>query len=141
MSNVDVILTMYKYFGTGEIDRIRTEVLHPEIVWRVPGHHPLAGAHTGADEALSFLGQMAGTGIDFTDMHFGELDNGMVVEKHIGRVKLGDEDIELPAAVTYEIRDGRIAEVRVHSFDQHALDRFIWSVKTLKPVSERLTAA
>jgi len=141
MSNVDVILTMYKYFGTGDIDRIRTELLHPEITWRVPGHHPLAGAHSGGDQVLGFLGRMAGTGIEFTDMHFGELDNGTVVEKHIGRAKVGDEDVELPAAVTYEIRDGKIADVRVHSGDQHALDRFVWSVVSLKPVTERLTAA
>lgn len=141
MTNVDIILTMYKYFGTGDIDRIRTELLHPEIVWRVPGHHPLAGAHTGHDQVLGFLGRMALIGIEFAGMHFGELDDGTVVEKHIGHATLDGEDIELPAAVTYVIRDGKIADVRVHSGDQHALDRFVWSAVTLKPVTERLTAA
>jgi uncharacterized protein len=140
MSNVDIILSMYKYFGTGDIEKIRTELMHPDIVWRIPGHHPLAGAHTGGEQVLGFLGRMSQTGIEFTDMHFGELDNGTVVEKHVGRVSVNGEDVELPAAVTYGIQDGKIADVRVHSGDQHALDRFVWSSVALKPVTERLSA-
>jgi len=131
---------MYKYFGTGEIGKIRDELLHPSVEWHVPGYHPLAGAHTGGDQVLGFLGRMAQTGIEFTDMHFGELDDGTVVEKHLGRAHLNGEDIELPAAVTYGIRDGRIADVRVHSGSQHELDRFVWSAVSLKPVTERLVA-
>lgn len=141
MGNVDIILTMYKYFETGEISKIRDELMHPNIVWRVPGHHPLAGAHSGSDQVLGFLGRMAQVGIQFTDLHFGELDDGTVVEKHMGRANLNGENIELPSAVTYGIRDGRIADVRVHSGDQHALDRFIWSAVSLKPVTERLIDA
>jgi ketosteroid isomerase-like protein len=141
MGNVDIILTMYRYFESGDVERIGTELMHPQIVWRVPGHHPLAGAHQGPEQVLGFLGRMAQTGIQFTDMHFGELDDGTVVEKHLGLAKLQGEQVELPAAVTYGIRDGRIAEVRVNSGDQHALDRFVWSAVSLKPVTERLTAA
>jgi len=140
MSNVDIILTMYKYFETGDIPKIQSELLHPEIVWRVPGHHPLAGEHTGDGQVLGFLGRMAQTGIQFTNMHFGELDDGTVVEKHLGRATVDGVEIELPAAVTYGIRDGKIADVRVHSGDQHALDRFVWSAVSLKPVTERLAA-
>jgi uncharacterized protein len=140
MGNVDIILTMYKYFETGDIEKIRSELLHPEIIWRVPGHHPLAGEHTGGGQVLGFLGRMAQTGIQFTEMHFGELDDGTVVEKHLGRATVDGADIELPSAVTYGIRDGMIADVRVHAGDQHALDRFIWSAVSLKPVTERLAA-
>jgi ketosteroid isomerase-like protein len=139
-NNVDIILTMYRYFESGDVARISTELMHPDIVWRVPGHHPLAGAHTGPEQVLGFLGRMAATGIQFTDLHFGQLDDGTVVEKHLGIAKLGAEQVELPAAVTYGIRDGRIADVRVNSGDQHALDRFVWSAVTLRPVTERLAA-
>jgi uncharacterized protein len=140
MSNVDIILTMYKYFETGEIGKIRDELLHPGIVWRVPGHHPLAGAHTGSDEVLGFLGHITQVGIEFTDLHFGELDDGTVVEKHLGRATRNGVVIELPTAVTYGIRDGRIADVQVHTGDQHALDQLIWSAVSLKPITERLVA-
>jgi uncharacterized protein len=141
MGNVDIILTMYRYFESGDVERIRTELMDPKIVWRIPGHHPLAGDHQGPDQVIGFLGRMAQTGIQFTDLHFGELDDGTVVEKHLGIAKLQGEQVELPAAVTYGIRDGRIADVRVHSGDQHALDRFIWASVALKPVTERLSAA
>jgi limonene-1,2-epoxide hydrolase len=138
MSNVELILRMYKYFESGDLDKIRTELFDTDIVWRVPGHHPLAGAHRGGDQVLGFLGQMAGTGIEFADLHFGELDDGTVIEKHLGHGRIGDDVVDLPAAVTYGIVDDKIADVRVHSGDQHTLDRFIWAVVALPPLPQRL---
>jgi ketosteroid isomerase-like protein len=138
MSNVDLILTMYKYFESGDLAKIRTELFDADITWRVPGHHPLAGAHHGGDQVLGFLGAMAGTGIRFDDMHFGELEDGTVVEKHLGYAQLGEETVELPAAVTYRIADNKIVDVRVHSGDQHALDRFIWAAVALPALPRRL---
>lgn len=138
MSNVDVILKMYEYFGTGQVDRIRSELMTPDITWTMPGHHPLAGTHTGADEAIAFLGNVGRAGIQFDNIHFGELDDGTVVERHMGHAKLDAEEILLPACTTYRIEDGRIAEVHVHSGDQHALDRYVWATAHLKPISSRI---
>lgn len=140
MSNVKIILRMYEYFGSGRIDLIGSELMDPGIVWRVPGHHPLAGAHRGPDEVLAFLGAIVASGVKFTDSSFGELDDGTVVERHLGRATLDGLAIELPTATTYGIADGRIADVQVHPANQHDLDRYMWAVAALKPVSERLAA-
>ena len=141
MSNVDLIYQLDKYFRAGDVDRIRDELLHPQVVWRVPGHHPLAGDHAGAAEVAGYLAGLARTGIEFTDMHCGQLCDGSVAEKHIGRAELDGEQIALPIAVTYTIANNKIADVRVHPGDQHALDRFVWAAVALRPVTDRLEMA
>lgn len=141
MGNIDLIYQLDKYLGTAEVQRIRTELLHPEVVWRVPGHHPLAGEHHGADEAIGYLLGLASTGIEFTDMHCGQLCDGSVAQKMIGHAELDGELIDLPIAITYTIVQNKIADVRVHPGDQHALDRFVWAAVTLRPVTDRLEMA
>ena len=141
MGNVDLIYQLCKYFEAGEMDRVATELLHPEVLWRVPGHHPLAGEHRGVDEVVGYLIGLASTGIEFTDMHCGELCDGSVAEKTIGRAVLDGERFELPIAVTYTIANKKIADVRVHPGDQHALDRFVWAAVAMRPVTDRLELA
>ncbi len=138
MSNVDVILKMYEYFGIGQLEAIRTELMHPDITWTVPGHHPLAGTHHGGHEAIAFLGQVVRAGIQFDQVHFGELDDSTVVERHVGHAKLDSEAVELPSMTAYRIDNGQIAEVRVYSGAQHALDRYMWAVAPLRPISSRM---
>lgn len=138
MANLKIILKMYDYFGSGRLDLIGSELMDRQIVWRVPGHHPLAGAHRGPAQALAFIGGIVASGIVFTDSHYGELDDGTVVERHLGRATLDGTAIELPTVTTYGFTGDRIADVQVHPADQHSLDRYLWAVTALKPVSERL---
>ena len=141
MGNIDLIYQLDKYLRAGDEDRIRAELLHPDVVWRVPGHHPLAGEHRGAAEVLGYLVGLARTGLEFTDMHCGQLCDGSVAEKAIGHAYLDGEAIELPIAVTYSFANNKIADVRVHPGDQHALDRFVWAAVALRPVTDRLEMA
>ncbi|HEV3358492.1 MAG TPA: nuclear transport factor 2 family protein [Pseudonocardiaceae bacterium] len=141
MGNIDLIYQLDKYLRAGDEERIRAELLHPDVVWRVPGHHPLAGEHHGAAEVMGYLIGLARTGIEFTDMHCGQLCDGSVAEKAIGHADLDGEEIELPIAVTYSFANNKIADVRVHPGDQHALDRFVWAAVALRPVTDRLEMA
>ncbi|GGS93457.1 hypothetical protein GCM10010156_59660 [Planobispora rosea] len=138
MSNTDLVMRMYDYFNEGNLNGIREELFHPEMVWRMPGHHPLSGEHRGVDEVMAFLGQLFQAGIRVDDVHFGELDNGTVVEKHVGHGKLGAEEVLFPTCTTYGVRDGRLADVQVHTADQHLVDRYMWNQFQLKPVGDRL---
>jgi hypothetical protein len=141
MGNVDLIYQLDRYLRAGDADRIRAELLHPDVVWHVPGHHPLAGEHHGVDEVIGYLLGLARTGIEFSDMHCGQLCDGSVAEKAIGRAELDGERFELPVAVNYTITNNKIADVRVHPGDQHALDRFVWAAVALRPVTDRLEMA
>ncbi|MGF1661907.1 MAG: nuclear transport factor 2 family protein [Kineosporiaceae bacterium] len=140
MSNTALVLKMYEYFNTGDLDAIRTELFAPDIVWRMPGHHPLSGAHTGADAVISFFAALAGAGITVDDVHFGELENGTVIERHLGHGSVDGVHYTFPTATAYDVVDGRMVSVQVHTADQHSVDRFFWTVFGLKPVPERLAA-
>jgi ketosteroid isomerase-like protein len=139
MSNTDLVLKMYDLFGKGDMDGIRTDVFHPEITWAMPGHHPLSGTMKGADEVIAFFADLFKAGITVDDVHFGELDNGTVVEKHHGHGTAEGVQYLFPTCTSYDVEDGRIRAVQVHTADQHGVDRYMWSRFELKGVGERLS--
>jgi uncharacterized protein len=153
-SNLDIVRRMYACFNQGDMDTIRNEIFAPDIVWNLPGRHPLSGTKHGAEEVLAFFAQLVranirvtldpaadpATGIDT----FGE---DTVVEVHRGqgqttvRDASGNETSATLNALNcthYRIRDGRIVQVQVYISDQHAVDTFFWAVYQLKPIPDRL---
>jgi len=141
MSNTDIILKMYEYFGSGDLDKIKKDVFHPEIIWRMPGHHPLSGTMKGAEDVMAFFSDLFKAGITVDDVHFGELDNGTVVEKHHGHGTSEGQNYLFPTCTSYEIQDGKIKDVQVHTADQHGVDRYMWSRFELKGMASRLKDA
>jgi len=138
MANTDLVLKMYEHFGNGDMDKIKSEVFHSEITWNMPGHHPLSGTMKGADEVIAFFSDLFKAGINVDDVHFGELDDGTVVEKHHGHGEVDGAKYLFPTCTSYGIADGRIREVQVHTADQHGVDRYMWARFDLKSVSDRL---
>lgn len=141
MANTDLVLRMYDYYGKGDMASIRRELFHPDITWTMPGHHPLSATMEGADAVFAFFGALFEAGITVDDVHFGELDDGTVVETHMAHGKVGDEEFRLPTCTTYGVRDGRLFNVRVHPGDQHNVDRYFWTVCGLKGIPARWAAA
>jgi ketosteroid isomerase-like protein len=138
MANTDLVLKMYDYFGKGDMASIKREIFHPEVSWTMPGHHPLSATMHGADQVIAFFGALFKAGIRVDNVHFGELDDGTVVEKHMGHGQIGEEKFLFPTCTTYGVKDGLLHEVRVHTGDQHNVDRYFWSVFNLAPIPERL---
>ncbi len=138
MANTDLIFKMYEYFGKGDMDAIKSELFASDIVWRMPGHHPLSGAMRGADEVIAFFADLFKAGITVDNAHFGELDDGTVVEKHSGHGTVNGEDYIFPTCTTYGIDGGKISEVQVHTADQHGVDRYMWAQFHLKSIAGRL---
>ncbi len=138
MANTSLVLKMYECFSKGDMDTIKRDLFQPDIVWRMPGHHPLSGEMKGADSVIAFFGALFKAGITVDNIHFGELDNGTVVEKHTGHGESGGAKYVFPTCTSYGIRDGKIAEVQVHTADQHGVDRYMWSQFNLKSVPARL---
>jgi uncharacterized protein len=152
--NLALVQRMYDCFNRDDLDTIRNEIFARDLVWNLPGRHPLAGTKNGAEEVLAFFAQLRqaniqvtldpqndpATGID----SFGE---NTVVEVHRGsgtttvRDASGNEQqVTLNAlnCTHYQIRDGRIAQVQVYMSDQHAADNFFNAVYRLKPIPDRL---
>jgi uncharacterized protein len=138
MDNTHLVLRMYDLFNKGDMATIKSELFDPKISWTMPGHHPLSGRIEGVDAVIAFFGSLFKAGITVDNVHFGTLDDGTVIEKHIGHGKVGEEEFVFPTCTSYGIKDGKISEVRVHTGDQHNVDRYFWSVIKLKGIPARL---
>lgn len=137
--NMQVILRYYEYFAQANWEGLKNECFHPDMTWRMPGHHTLSGAHQGVDAAVAFLRALYTAGVRVDNVHIGELDDGAtIVEKHLGHAELNGEAFTFPTCTSYEMKDGRIWNVQVHTADQHNVDRYFWGRFPLKPVPERL---
>jgi ketosteroid isomerase-like protein/predicted ester cyclase len=137
-SNADLVNRMYECFAKGDMQTIKNDIFHPDIVWRMPGHHPLSGVIKGVDSVIAFFGALFKAGIKVDNTHFGILDDGTVVEKHMGHGVIDGKEFLFPTCTTYGIRDGKIADVQVHTGDQHTVDRYMWAKFKLKAIPDRL---
>jgi len=55
--NLAAIERFFAAYAAKDVGAVR-EVLAPDIVWRIPGHHPLSGPKHGVDEVLAFFDQL-----------------------------------------------------------------------------------
>ena len=138
MDNTQIVFRMYDFFGKGDMESIKREIFHPDVTWTMPGHHPLSARMEGADAVIAFFGALFKAGIVVDDVHFGVLDDGTVIERHMGHGRIGGEKFDFPTCTSYGIKDGLIFDVNVHTGDQHNVDRYFWSVFQLKNIPARL---
>ena len=134
-----VVDKMYECFGRGDMDTLKSEVFAPDIVWRLPGHHPLSGAKQGADEVIAFFAALLSTGVNVDNVSFGTIGDDKVVEQHTGHGTINGREYIFPTCSVYTIRDNKIAEVQVYTADQHGVDDYFWRAYQLKPLPERLS--
>ena len=137
-ANLTLVRRMFEVYTAHDFDTLRDEILAPDVVWRVPGHHPLAGPKRGADELIAYFQQLAIA--RFTPEVVALLsDDDHVVDVHRGWGRVGDDAVNMLWVLVYRIVDGRIAEVDNFAADQHAADAFftkVWEPR-LKPVPHR----
>jgi hypothetical protein len=134
--NVTLIKRYYEAYGKGDVAAVR-EIFAPDIVWRIPGHHPLSGPKRGPDEVLAFFEQLAKANFKAEVVYLGGNDE-YVVDCHRGYSTTGEAKVDMLWCLVFRIQNNRIAEVTNFAFDQHAADAFFWSVYPLKPIPERL---
>ena len=135
--NVSIVENMYGCFGTGDMDRLKREIFASDIKWHLPGHHPLSGTKTSADEVIAFFVELVKAGIK-VDLYTMIGDDNTVIEVHRGYTTSKGYSLESQQCSVYQIRNGKIAEVQVYSADQHGVDNFFWHVYNLKPLPDRL---
>ncbi len=54
-ANLDLVTRMYACFNSDDMDTIRREIFAPDLVWNLPGHHPLSGTKNGSEEVIQFF--------------------------------------------------------------------------------------
>jgi ketosteroid isomerase-like protein len=137
-SAMSVVSRMYECFNKADLDTIKNEIFAPDIEWRLPGRHPLAGTKHGADEVLSFFHQLNKTGIQVDLVKIDEWTDDIVVEVHRGHGQAGDHKLDGLNCTHYHVKGGRITEVQVYVSDQYHLDNFFNAVVEYAPIPQRL---
>lgn len=140
MSNLEIVEKMYHCFQTGDMETLKTEVFAEDLVWNLPGHHPIAGSKKGIVEVLAFFGKLRKLNLQVTPQGMGEIGNDAVAEFYRGQGEINTVKLNALNCNYYKIRDGKIAEVQVFMSDQHGYDAFFWVAVELKPLPDRLAS-
>jgi len=137
-ANLDLVRRFFACFAEGNLDELRTRLLTPDVLWEVPGRHPLAGTLRGPGEVITFFAELGRCGFR-TEPLFLQADADRVVEVHRGWSARGDgTDIDLLWVLVVEITGGRIVRAQSLVSDQAAADTFFWNAYRLAPLPARL---
>lgn len=133
--NVTLIRRYYEAYGSGDLNAL-CRFFAPDIKWTIPGHHPLSGTKTGADEVIAFFGELGRAGFR-AEVQYLAADGDWVVDLHRGwsTTPVG---LDITWVLAYRIRDRQIAEAINFASDQHAADAFFWRQYPLAPIPDRL---
>ena len=134
--NLAVIEQFFDAYAKEDFDGIRA-VLAPDVRWTIPGHHPLAGIKTSADEVIAFFQQLDKSTFKATTL-FMEANDEWVVELHRGWNEKGKAQVDMLWVLVYRIETGKIKEVTNFAADQHAADSMFWANYPLAPIPQRL---
>ena len=130
-ANVELVEELHRrqreMYAGGSLEPV-LELLHPEIVWHVPGHSPIAGDHRGPGAVLRYFTarrELAGATMR---MHPGAVlaDEQAVVQLVNGSAELNGKSVEWRTVGVYRIESGRIAEVWLVPLDLAQFDR-LWT--------------
>jgi ketosteroid isomerase-like protein len=135
--NLQVVERFFAAYAAQDVGAVR-EALAPDVVWRIPGHHPLSGPKHGVDEVLAFFDQLAQADMK-AEPYAQAVTDDYVLDFHRGWSEAGAR-MDTTWCLAFRFAGGRIQEVTNLCADQHAADRFFWSVYQLGPIPDRLAA-
>lgn len=125
--NEKLIRHAYELFDTGDIDLVHV-ALADAAIWHQPGRSGLAGDYKGPEEILGFLTKLrelsGGTfKADIVDVLAGT--ERVVVFQHETASRAGKQ-LDVIAAVDFEIHHSKVTEITVYQADTYQFDEF-WS--------------
>jgi ketosteroid isomerase-like protein len=113
----------YAAVDIGEIDRL----LADDVVFHIPGRHPLAGTYSGKAEVFSYLGKVAN--LSQSDDGGFEVHSIMADEQHgialvTGTIEHNGVRFVRPTVHVAHVNGTQVTEFWEASLDQHAEDEF-----------------
>ncbi|MEO8804789.1 MAG: nuclear transport factor 2 family protein [Burkholderiaceae bacterium] len=137
MSNLSKIQDFFSAYAAKDVPAV-SGVMAEDIVWRIPGHHPLAGDKRGIIEVLAFFDQLAKASFQAQPLVVAE-QGDYVVDHHRGWSTVGS-GIDLTWCLVFRFENGKIKEVTNFCEDQHKADLFFHEIYKLKPIPDRLAS-
>lgn len=135
MSNLPKIAAFFSAYANKNVAAV-AEVMHEDIVWRIPGHHPLAGEKSGIKEVLAFFDQLAKAGFQAQPFVVAE-EGDYVIDHHRGWSTVGS-GLDIIWCLVFRFEAGKIKEVTNFCADQHKADLFFYEIYKLRPIPDRL---
>lgn len=135
MTNLEKIQAFFTAYANKDVTAVR-DVMANDIVWRIPGHHPLAGDKHGVEEVLAFFDQLGKAGFQAEPLAVAE-QGDYVIDHHRGWSTVGS-GLDLTWCLVFRFEGGKIKDVTNYCGDQHKADLFFYEVYQLKPIPERL---
>lgn len=65
--NIKVVQDFFAAYGANDLDGIAA-VMDENVLWHIPGRHPLSGTKNGRDEVIAFFGQLGIAGFKAYDL-------------------------------------------------------------------------
>ncbi len=102
-------------------------LLSDDVVFHVPGSHPLSGTYAGKDEVFGYLAKVAGISESDDggfDIHAVMADDEHAVALVTGTIEHGGVRFIRPTVHIFHINGKQVTEFWEASLDQHAEDAF-----------------
>lgn len=135
MSHLSKVQSFFAAYAAKDVAAVQG-VMDEHIVWRIPGHHPLAGEKRGIPEVLAFFDQLAKANFQAEPRAIAE-QGDFVIDHHRGWSTMG-RGLDLTWCLVFRFEGGKIKEVTNFCEDQHQADLFFHEIYQLKPIPARL---
>jgi ketosteroid isomerase-like protein len=124
--NAALIRQGYAAFATGDMAALDA-LFSDDVVWTITGRNPLAGTYTGKadvfEKFMAGLGKRTGGSLSIEIETMVADDDHVVVFSHHAASHAG-RTLDVRNVEVYTLRDGRVAEARITSFDPYEVDAF-----------------
>ena len=135
MSNLPKVQEFFAAYANKDVPAMRN-IIAEDIVWHVPGHHPLSGDKHGIEEVLAYFEQLSKA--EFQAQILAMAEEGDYVFDHHRRWSNIGCKLDMKWCLIFRFENGKIQEAINFCGDQHKADVFFNDIYELKPVPERL---
>ena len=105
-------------FRAGDISRIEA-LIDDEVVWHIPGDHPMAGDVTGVAALMSFLARLGDIGFTLQEHDVFGSDAHVCALSEMGATRPGT-DVSTRVVSVFHFREGRQVERWIYPEDMTA---------------------
>ncbi len=105
-------------FRSGDISRIRA-LIDDEVVWHIPGDHPMAGDVTGVEALMAFLTRLGEIGFSLHEHDVFGSDAHVCALSEMGATRPGT-DVSTRVVSVFHFREGRQVERWIYPEDMAA---------------------
>lgn len=117
--NLLLINDFFTAYGSNDLNGIK-KVLAEDILWHIPGEHPLSGTKTGIDEVLDFFKKLSKGAFKAEPIVMGVNDN-YVIDCHRNWSNLeNSNNLDAMSCLLWRIENKKIKEV--HNFPENQKD-------------------